>query len=223
MRRLALSTLALACLAVAPSARAQAPNYQPIRVDLTVYGAYASADANAYGFGVAIEPKYNLTDQLSLGLRLEGAAFVTQSVYVGPPGSQQVSVSQGARAVTAYLAKADWYFTTSPARPFVGLGLGLYRIGSGSQNVSGSGSVVQTAGAFQGFGLCPQAGVNFGGFRLAATYHVITGGEQVVLTQAVGSAAPTEVKLSKSFFAFEIGGTFGGARHEPMAGAPPAR
>ena len=43
----------------------------------------------------------------------------------------------GARAVAAYLAKADWYFTTSPARPFVGLGLGLYRIGSGSQNVSG--------------------------------------------------------------------------------------
>lgn len=211
MKRLALSTLALACLLVAPSARAQATSYQSIRVDLTVYGAYASADANAYGFGASIEPKYNLSDNLSLGLRLEAAAFVTQSVNVGQAGSQQVSLSQGARAVTAFLVKADWYFTTTTVRPFVGVGLGLYRIASGSQSISGSGSIVQTAGTFQGFGFCPQVGLNLGGFRLAATYHVITGGDQVVTMQAVG-ATPTEVKLSKSFFAFELGGTFGGAR-----------
>jgi outer membrane protein W len=214
MNRFALPTLVLACLAVAPAARAQASTYQPIRVDLTAYGAYASADANAYGFGAAIEPKYNLTDQLALGLRFEGAAFVTQKVAVGPAGSQQVSVSQGARAVTAYLAKADWYLTTSAVRPFVGFGFGLYRIGSGSQSVSGTGSVIQTASSFKGFGFAPQVGVNFGGFRLAGTYHVITGGDQVVATQAVGAPTPTEVKLSKNFFAFEIGGTFGGGRHE---------
>ncbi len=211
MRRLALPLLALACLAIAPAARAQAESYQPVRVDLTVYGAYVPADANAWGGGAAIEPKYNLTDQLSIGLRFEAAAFVTQSVQVGPAGSQQVSISQGARAVTAYLAKADWYFTTSTVRPFAGLGLGLYRIGSGSQSVTGSGTVVQTASTFQGFGLCPQLGVNFGGFRLAGTYHVITGGDQVVMMQAVGASAPTPVKLSKNFFAFELGGTFGGA------------
>jgi hypothetical protein len=217
MKRRALSTLfALVCLAAAPRALAQAPSYQPIRVDLTVYGAYASADANAYGIGAAIEPKYNLTDHLALGLRFEGAAFVTQQVNVGPPGSQQVSVNQGARAVSAYLAKADWYLTTAAVRPFLGLGAGLYRIGSGSQSISGTGAVVQTAGSFTGFGVCPQAGVNFGGFRLAGTYHMIGGGEQVVATQSVGAPAPTQVKLSKNFFAFEIGGTFGGGRTAPM-------
>ncbi len=224
MKRLALSTLAVLAFLAAPAARAQAPNYQPIRVDLTVYGAYASADANAYGFGAAIEPKYNLTDQLSIGLRFEGAAFVTQQLEIGPAGSQQVSISQGARAVSAYLAKADWYLTTAPVRPFVGVGLGLYRIASGSQSVSGTGSVVQTASALQGFGVCPQLGVNFGGFRLAGTYHIIAGGDQVVMTQAVGAPAPTEVKLSKNFFAFEIGGTFGGARTTPdVVMPPPAR
>lgn len=203
---------ALVLFAAAPAARAQAPSYQPIRVDLTFYAAYAPADATSWGGGLALEPKYNATDNLSVGLRLEAAGFVTQDVKVQGGTGGSVDVSQSARAVTAFAAKADWYFTTSSVRPFVGLGLGFYRIGAGSQSVSGSGSVVQTAGAYSGFGFAPQAGLNLGGFRLAATYHVLTGGDLVVATQAVGAPAPTEVKLAKNFFAFELGGTFGGNR-----------
>jgi hypothetical protein len=209
MKRMTLPLLALAAVALANPARAQAPSYQPVRVDLTFYGAYASADATSWGGGVALEPKYNLTDHLAVGLRFDAAAFVTQDVRVGS-ASGDVSVSQGARAVTTFLAKADYYLTTTPVRPFVGLGLGLYRIGAGSQSVSG-GTVVQTAQAFRGFGLCPQLGVNFGGFRLAGTYHVVTGDDMVSVTQAVGAPAPTVTKLSKNFFSFELGGTFGGA------------
>jgi outer membrane protein W len=204
---------ALTLLAMAPAARAQAPSYQPIRVDLTVYAAYASADATSWGGGLALEPKYNVTDHLSAGLRLEAAGFVTQDVKVsGSGGGGNVDVSQSARAVTAFLAKADWYLTSSAVRPFVGLAAGLYRIGAGSQTVSGSGTVVQTAGSYRGFGFAPQLGLNLGGFRLAATYHVLTGGDVVIATQAVGAPAPTEVKLAKNFFAFELGGTFGGGR-----------
>jgi outer membrane protein X len=209
MKRMTLPLAALAVVALANPARAQAPSYQPVRVDLTFYGAYASADATSWGGGVALEPKYNVTDHLAVGLRFDAAAFVTQDVRVGS-ASGDVSVSQGARAVTTVLAKADWYLTTTPVRPFVGLGLGLYRIGAGSQSVSG-GTVVQTAQAFRGFGLCPQLGVNFGGFRVAGTYHVVTGDDMVSVTQAVGAPAPTVTKLSKNFFSFELGGTFGGA------------
>jgi hypothetical protein len=208
MKRIALPILALLALA-APAARAQAPSYQPIRVDLTFYGAHASADATSWGGGVALEPKYNLTDHLALGFRFDAAAFITQDIKVAS-GAGETSISQGARAVTTVLAKADYYLTTTPVRPFVGLGLGLYRIGAGSQDVSGD-SVVQTAQSFRGFGFCPQLGVNFGGFRLAGTYHVVTGGDMVVVAQAVGAPAPTVTKLSKNFFAFELGGTFGGS------------
>ncbi len=215
IRRIPSTLAALALLAASPAARAQAPSYQPIRVDLTVYGAYASADATSWGFGAALEPKYNLTDRISLGFRLEGAGFVTQDVRVDSTGGSGTSVSQGARAVSAYSAKADWYLTTSSTRPFVGLSLGLYRIGAGTQSVSSGGTVVQTAAAFKGFGFAPQVGVNFGGFRMAATYHMITGGDMVVATQAVGAPTPTEVKLAKNFFAFELGGTLGGARRMP--------
>lgn len=210
-RRMTTRLAALALLAAAPAARAQAPSYQPVRVELTVFGAYAAADANSWGGGAALEPKFNVTDQLAVGFRLEGSGMITQKVNVGATGSE-TEVSQSARAVSAMLAKADWYLTTSPTRPFVGLGLGYYKIGAGSQEVSGSGSVVQSAAAFKGFGFCPQIGVNFGSFRVSALYHVLLGDDMVVLTQAVGEPAPTEVKLAKNYFAFELGGTIGGAR-----------
>ncbi len=212
MKRILSPMAALALLALAPAASAQSPNYQPVRVDLTVFGAYGSADVNAYGFGGALEPKYNVMDRLAVGFRFEGAAFVVQKVTVGPAGTGEVTVSQNVRTVSAYLLKGDWYVTTAPVRPFVGLGFGLYRMSAASQEISGSGSIVQQAKVFSGFGFCPQLGVNFGGFRLAAIYHVVTGGNQVYLAQAVGAAAPTEVELPKSYFAFEIGGTFGGKR-----------
>jgi outer membrane protein X len=210
MKRSALPIIALLAALASPAARAQAPSYQPIRVDLTFYGAYAPADATSWGGGVAIEPKFNATDRIAVGLRLDAAGFVTQDVNVSS-GTGSANVSQGARAVTTLLAKADYYLTSSPVRPFVGLGLGLYRIGAGSQSVSG-GTVVQTAQAVRGFGFAPQVGVNLGGFRLAATYHAVMGGDLVVATQAVGATTPTNVKLSKNFFAFELGGTFGGGR-----------
>ncbi len=202
--------VAVAALAAAAPARAQSTTYQPVRIDLTVYGAYASADATSWGAGAALEAKYNAMDNLAVGLRFEGAGFVTQEVTLGTGAS--TSVSQGARAVSAFSVKADWYFGTASARPFVGLGLGYYRIGAGTQSVSSGGAVVQSATAFRGFGVSPQIGVNLGAFRLAATYHLVGGGDMTVVTQAVGAASPTEVTLAKNFFAFEIGGTIGGGR-----------
>lgn len=205
---------ALALLAAAPAARAQALNYQPIRVDVTVFGAYASADATSWGGGAAIEPKYNITDRIAAGLRFEGAAFVTQKVSVRQ-GSSETSVEQGARAVSVYALKGDYYLTASPVRPFVGLGLGYYRIGAGSQSVAtgaAGATVVQTAAAFRGFGFAPQVGVNFGGFRLAATYNYITGGDMVMVSQSVGATSPVRTTLAKNYLAFELGGTFGGNR-----------
>lgn len=213
MTRLAALALASLVLAAAAPARA-AESYQPVRVDVTAFGAYSSsADIAAWGGGGAVEVKYNALDQLAVGLRFEGAGFVSQSVKVGGDGSS-TSVEQGGRGVSAYLAKADWYLTTSSVRPFVGVGAGLYKIGAGSQSVntgSGSATVVQTASSFEGFGIAPQLGVNFGGFRMAVLYHLIGGGDMVTVTQVVGQPE-ARVTLPKNYVAFELGGTIGGRR-----------
>jgi outer membrane protein W len=193
----------IAIAALGSTARAEAQNYQPVRVDLTLVVAYGgSGDISAWGGGIAVEPKYNLTDQLSLGLRLEYSGLVSQSYTLAG-----LDLSVSARGVLAILAKADYYFTTSSSRPFLGLGAGYYSIGS-----SDVGSTGMSAEAFSGFGVFPQFGVNFGHFRLAVGYHAIFGEAQTVVV--AGIAPPT---LSKNYVAFEIGGTFGGARTTPEA------
>jgi len=59
MTRLAKLVAALSLLAASSVARAQAENYQPIRVDTTGFAAYAPGDAASWGIGVAVEPKLN--------------------------------------------------------------------------------------------------------------------------------------------------------------------
>jgi len=197
----------IAVAALGATARAEAQNYQPVRVDTTLVIAYAAGDVSAYGGGLAIEPKYNLTDQLSLGLRFEAVGMVSQSITPSLVGGLDLSMS--ARAAVSFLAKADYYLTTSNARPFLGLGAGFYNVGRADSGTSGA----TTAEAFRGFGLFPQFGVNFGGFRMAVGYHVLLGGEQTLVVAGL----PTNVALSKNYVAFDIGGTFGGARTTPEA------
>ncbi len=197
---------ALAVLAAATPALATSESYQPIRVDVSFNLVYGDADVREYGVGGAVEPKFNLTDRLAIGVRLEGAALIPESVSMDGD-----SVSMGARALSAYLAKAEYYLTTSDVRPFVGIAAGLYDIGGGGQTV-GSAGIVQQAEAFRGFGFAPQVGINFGAFRLAGTYNIITGGDRVVVTQAVGTTVPEKHSMPTRYFALELGGTFGGKR-----------
>jgi opacity protein-like surface antigen len=187
----AVSSLALAFPALASE------HYQPVRVELVLVGAYGPGDVATYGGGLAVEPKYNVNDQIALGLRIEATGMASENVYASPG----VSTSLSARGVVAFLAKADVYLTTTSARPFLGFGAGLYTMGSATSGVSGVGS-----GAFRGFGIAPQVGLNIGHFRIAATYNVVTGGQQVIVATGTG---PT---LAKDYFAFEIGGTIGGSR-----------
>jgi outer membrane protein X len=196
----------IAVAALGSTARAEAQNYQPVRIDTTLVIAYAAGDVSAYGGGIAIEPKYNLTDQLAVGLRFEAAGMVNQSI--APSLITGVELSMSARAAVSFLAKADYYLTTSSTRPFLGLGAGFYNIGRADSGTSGA-----TAEAFRGFGLFPQFGVNFGHFRMAVGYHVLLGGEQTLVVAGV----PTNLMLTKNYVAFDIGGTFGGARTTPEA------
>ena len=189
----ALSSLALVLPALASE------HYQPVRVELVLVGAYGPGDVATYGGGIAIEPKYNVNDQIALGLRIEATGMASENVYTSPG----VSTSLSARGVVAFLAKADVYLTTTSVRPFLGFGAGLYTMGSASSGVTGVGSE-----AFRGFGIAPQVGLNLGHFRIAATYNIVTGGQHIIV--ATGTA-PT---LAKDYFSFEIGGTIGGGRSD---------
>jgi hypothetical protein len=199
--------LAVVCaFAGVREARAQAPNYQAIRVDVGIAGAYTPSYGRA-GFGGVLEAKFNITDNIAAGLRFDGVVSFGGSI--GPEGSTSVSV--GAAAAT--LLEAEYYLTTSSVRPFIGAGLGIYAIVSQSIEADDANtSVSQVAGRF--FGVAPSLGIDLGRLRLAVTYNLILGAD-IVLTQNVGMPNETETTYGQSYVLFELSFRIGGARKPP--------
>lgn len=188
-------------------AQVPAPNYELFRVDTTLSIPFAHGPGS-WGFGAAVEPKFNLLDFVAVGLRAEGAVLLG-----GDFSRESDSLSVDFRGLAAFLAKVDVFFTTTSVRPFAGFGMGVYTIASQSISTGDPGtSVDQVAGTF--FGIAPQLGVNFGPFRLAATYNVIVGADVTVRQTVTIGDPPRETSTVQHYFSFEIGGTFAGGRRE---------
>jgi hypothetical protein len=208
---------AAACsVAAARDASAQAASYQPIRVDAGVSGTYASSISRG-GVGAMIEPKFLVHNHVGVGLRLEGAAM-----WGGSFGDGGESVSMDMAAVSAIGAKGEYLFFDGAVRPFGGLGLGVYYIGSQSAAATAGGAAIdQKAGRY--FGLAPQVGVDLGRVRLAATYNVIVGAD-IEVHQQIGNLEQS-ASYSQNYFTFELSFRLGGDRRaapaprvEPVAG-----
>ena len=109
------------------------------------------------GFLFAIEPKYAVMDQLSVGLRLEGAAMVNVD-EAGETGNAQVNAS--------YLATGDYYFSNNKFRPFLGAGIGVYSYA----NLSTEDDVPTSSS----FGAMARGGFEYGHLRLGIEYNFVS-------------------------------------------------
>jgi hypothetical protein len=194
-------------------AHAQAKHYQPVRVDTGVAGTYTNASGRG-GFGAVVEPKFLIHDHVGVGARIEGAVQ-----FGGSFGNDDISMSVAALAST--LAKGEFYPTLGIARPWIGLGFGMYTIVSQDVSTGMSMAMVdQKAGRY--FGIAPQVGFDLGRLRLAATYNMILGAD-IEIRQTVGGAPQTS-SYSQSYFTFEMTFRIGGRRKSPppRVEAPPA-
>lgn len=205
MHRLLIGIVVVAFSTVA---HAQAVNYNPIRVDSALSGTYVSASGRG-GFGAVVEPKYAVHDQVSVGLRFEGAVMFGGSI--GNAGD--TSMDMGAAA--SLMAKGEYLFTTTEVRPFVGLALGMIDIASQSiSTTSMSASIDQKAGRY--FAIAPQIGIDLGRLRLAATYNAIIGAD-IEVHQMIGGV-DQKASFSQNYLTFELGFRFGGGRIAQPAG-----
>lgn len=166
------------------TAKAQSATYHNFKVDIGIGYAKPSESSGTNGTkaGVTftIQPHYRLSDDIALGLRIEGAALGDKNQT---NGSTNVKIS----VLTSYCATGEYYLTDKGVRPFVGAGLGIF-----AQSVSlnsNSGSTSASASSSQ-FGVFPEAGIEAGHFRLSADYDII------------GS--------NLSYFSIKIGAFFGG-------------
>ena len=178
----------ISLFAACTAAQAQSTMYKPVKVDLALgYGF-----GNAKGIVLSLEPKYNIKDQIAVGLRMEGAILAGMDVEDGGADAD-VSIS----AISSYLVTGDYYLSNNSFRPLVGLGTGIYSMGSVGVSTSDDNLEDATVDVGNRFGLAPRVGFEVGHFRMGLEYNLITGQPE---------------NFNRNYFTTKIGFFFGGGK-----------
>lgn len=163
MKKVFLSILFLALFALNGSAQKQ---YRNFALDAGVLVGEIF-DSNA---GVAfpyLEPKFNLTNKISLGLRLEYVLFDKKG-FEGEKSNPYLSNLKGEGDIGSVSITTDYYFTTNKVRPFVGGGLGVYSISTRQSN-----EFVKPKEKYFAGGSTLRAGLQFNRLRFAGELNLI--------------------------------------------------
>ena len=135
--------------------------FKKFKVDLSLGYAVPQGSATKGGVIFVIEPKYAVIPQVSVGLRMEGAALASIDAS-GNNGNVTV--------LGSYLATGDYYFNNNKFRPFGGVGTGVYTTASASINY---GSTTVTQEATSQFGFMARGGFEYGHLRFGVEYNFL--------------------------------------------------
>jgi hypothetical protein len=194
-------------------ARAEAEHYEQVRVDVGMTAStVAVSDRNGVGF--VSEIKVNAHDNVAIGGRVEIAVM-----FGGRVDAESMPFGMAA----AGLVEGEYLLGTGPVRPFVGLGAGVYSMGSHTfvTDPDGATGISTTTGRY--FGVAPQVGIDLGRVRFAATYNAIVGAS-VEYRWTSGGVEHREA-YSQNYLSLELSFRFGGGRKPTVpamtSGAPP--
>jgi outer membrane protein X len=138
---------------------------KPFKVDVSVGYAIPGGEGSKGGVLFAIEPKYAVIPNISVGLRMEAAVVARFGGYDENGNINDVSL----KAAGSYVLTGDYYFKDNYSfRPFAGAGLGAFTIASAE--------VTSTTGAVSGgtkFGGLVRAGFEAGHFRMGVEYNLV--------------------------------------------------
>jgi len=153
---------------------------------------YAIPDGGG-GVLVALEPKYNIADNMSIGLRFETAAMAKNV------SSDGVSLESELASSTSYFGTFDYYFHngSSSFAPFVGTGVGYSSLANIELSVDGFNDEAEVDSKFGGL---LRAGFELGKFRVAASYNLI------------GKSNIEETEIKNSYFGISLGFFVGGGK-----------
>jgi len=130
-----------------------------VRVGLDLGYAFATDGGGAL---VSLEPKYNLTDNSNVGLRIGLAAYVRNI---------ESDINLDASVNSNVLATYDYYFNkgNSSTSPFLGAGLGIYSLAS----LKSDSFIYDEIDTGTEFGGMIRGGVELGKLRLALEYNIV--------------------------------------------------
>ena len=127
---------------------ATAQDYNKFKVG---FGFGLALSPDQYGsngaFLITFEPAYRISDNLSIGLRIDNLL------------QYNASSSSGLNAFQSYTWNGQFYFSAEKFRPFVGAGLGFYEVSSYDSKTI--------------FGFYPRIGFDVGHFSLSLDYNII--------------------------------------------------
>jgi outer membrane protein W len=175
--------------------------FKQFKVDLSLGYAMPQGSGSKGGALLAVEPKYEILDQLSVGMRIEIAAMARGYETASGSTSSDLEV----KASGSYLLTGDYYITDNYSfRPFAGAGLGSYSLAAGSTANGGSvSSEVESK-----FGQMIRVGFEAGHFRLGIEYNFVPDTE---LTYFSGSSNIKSTSKN-SYLGIKLGVVFGGGR-----------
>ena len=138
--------------------------FKKFKVDVSLGYAIPQVSGPGTKAGVlfAIEPKYAVMNDLSVGIRMEGAVMANLS----NDGS-----SGNAKANYSYLATADYYFSDKRLRPFLGAGAGIFTFAS--VDLSGDSSNLNNIPVSSKFGFMARGGIEYGHLRVGVEYNFV--------------------------------------------------
>lgn len=137
-----------------------------------------------------VEPKYNLNNHVSIGLRGEYVLFDKKGFVDFEKSNPYWSDLKGQGDISSLSVTADYYFTTHKVRPFVGGGLGMYKISTRQSNL-----YVKPKENYYSGGSTLRAGVQFNRLRFAGEYNLI----------------PSK-NVDVNYFSVKLGFVFGGMK-----------
>lgn len=134
---------------------------------------FAVGTGESAGFIIGVEPKYNIKDNLNVGLRIEVGGIVKDVHYLSGNDDEYDSKIQ---ANYNFMAVSDYYFHNSGGgsfAPFVGAGVGLNSVAnvfysSYENDIDAENIKIQTV-----FGGMIRGGFEWGKFRVTAQYNII--------------------------------------------------
>lgn len=198
MKKFALSILLLT-IVVASNAQTESP-FKPFKVDVSLGYAIPGGTGAKGGVLFALEPKYEVIPNLSVGLRIEAAVMARGTV-----NAEGYTSDVDVKAAGSYLLTGDYYFTETTVRPFAGIGLGIYSLAAASVDENTS-----AVSAGSKFGQLLRAGVEISHFRLGLEYNLVP--KTKVETIDPYTESKSSFTTKNSYLGIKVGVCIGGGR-----------
>jgi hypothetical protein len=172
-------------LVLAP-AHAEPIRIDPLRIDIGM-GAVIGLPHVDVGFALSVDPKWSVSDHMAAGLHLEKSHFFSSDE--DDESHYEVHLLQ---------PTVELYALDGSIRPFLGLGLGLYKLQEGGVL---SFYAADSEKALT-LGLGAQVGVELGRYHLSGTFHLLQQSVQI---------AEDELR---AYVSIDHGFRFGGNRND---------